>query len=293
MAYGDAKVYFDGSHYIAIPKKENPCAKKNGRQSSNETEEKKRAFEKAFQGTKAKRKKEKIKEIVAEIRPHFENETEATEFAEAQMERKRRNIIARRVRLARKINLGNWNYFCTFTYDDQKHTEESFRRGLSNCFKKMCYRRGWIYLGVWERAPQTKRLHFHGLFYIPEGGMVGELVAHNDYSFATHSRQITMQNTYFNERFGRSDFSEIVGREMLGNATAYLMKYLEKSGKRIVYSRGTHAYFISDILNDDVVCTIGQEDRKLLLYDDFSCFDQGVYIGEVSPAVIRQMRKSH
>ncbi len=29
MAYGDAKVYFDGSHYIAIPKKENPCAKKN------------------------------------------------------------------------------------------------------------------------------------------------------------------------------------------------------------------------------------------------------------------------
>lgn len=52
-------------------------------------------------------------------------------------------------------------------------------------------------------------------------------------------------------------------------------------------------YFISDILDDDVVCRIGMEDQKLLLFDNFSCFDEGVYIGEVSPAVIKQLRKSN
>ncbi len=39
--------------------------------------------------------------------------------------------------------------------------------------------------------------------------MVGELNSVNDYSFNTHKRQITIQNSYFNERFGRSDFESI------------------------------------------------------------------------------------
>ena len=71
------------------------------------------------------------------------------------------------------------------------------------------------------------------------------------------------------------------------------MKYIEKSGERIVYSKGTYAYFISDILDEDVICTIGQEDKKLLLFDDFSCFDEGCYMGKVSPETIKLMRKTN
>ena len=78
---------------------------------------------------------------------------------------------------------------------------------------------------------------------------------------------------------------------MLGNALAYLMKYIEKTGEKIVYSKGLPQYFISDILQEDIVCTIGQEDKKLLLFDDFMCLDEGCYIGNVSPEVIEQMRK--
>jgi hypothetical protein len=208
------------------------------------------------------------------------------------MERIQRNLIVRRTRLARKINLGNWNYFCTFTYDDQKHTENSFKAKLRDCFKKMCHRKGWIYIGVWERSPNSSRLHFHGLFNIPENAMVGELTEHRDYSTKNHRMQTTLQNSYFTERFGRNDF-EPINKQELPNATAYLMKYIEKSGERIVYSKNTPAYFISDILDDDVVCTIGQEDRKLLLFDNFICFDDGVYIGEVSPEVIEKMPKKN
>ena len=35
-------------------------------------------------------------------------------------------------------------------------------------------------------------------------------------------------------------------------------------------------------LNDDIVCKIGQEDRKILLFDDFKCldFETGEVLGQ-------------
>ncbi len=154
-------------------------------------------------------------------------------------------------------------------------------------------RKGWKYVGVWERLPKKQRLHFHGLFYIPSGTLPGLIVEVNDYSLSSYRRQITHQNTHFNERFGRSDFEEIEDNVMLGKSVAYIMKYLEKTGERIVYSKGLPQYFISDIMDDDVVCTVGLEDKKLLLFDDFTCWDEGEYIGAVSKDTIKQMRKSN
>jgi len=104
--------------------------------------------------------------------------------------------------------------------------------------------------------------------------------------------QESYQSTFFNKRFGRSDFKEIDEHEKrLGNALAYLMKYIEKTGEKIVYSKGLPQFFISDIMDEDVICTIGQEDKKLLLFDNFNCWDEGVLIGRVCPEVIEQMRK--
>ena len=70
------------------------------------------------------------------------------------------------------------------------------------------------------------------------------------------------------------------------------MKYIEKTDEKIVYSKGLPQFFISDILDNDIVCTIGQEDKKLLLFDDFMCLDEGCFMGNVCPEVIAQMRKS-
>lgn len=44
-------------------------------------------------------------------------------------------------------------------------------------------------------------------------------------------------------------------------------------------------------MDEDIVSTIGQEDKKLLLFDDFNCWDESVLMGKVSPEVIKQMRK--
>ena len=111
-----------------------------------------------------------------------------------------------------------------------------------------------------------------------------------DYNFNTKKRQITNQSIYFNERFGRSDFEPIDTQVHMNDATAYLMKYIEKTGEKIVYSKGMPTFFITDIIDDDIITTIGMEDKKFLLFDNFTCWDEGVYMGEVSPAVIKQLR---
>ena len=341
MPYGETKVYFDGSHYIAIPYVPNPKRRRakppeeqitvvdditadnpelteideppnivaedvetpvNNNEPVKTDERKikaerkltrKELFEELYNETRDKRRGERKKIITEKMLPYFKDKQATTDFVNKQFERKLRNIICRRVRLTRKVNLQTFNYFCTFTYDSAKHTEESFMRKLKGCFKMMCHRRGWKYVGVWERSPEKKRLHFHGLFYIPDGAMVGELQEVADYSPIKKKVQHTIQNTYFNERFGRSDFKPVVDRRMLGEAVAYLTKYMEKTGEKIVYSKGLPQYFISDILDEDVVCTIGQEDRKLLLYDDFNCWDEGTLIGKVSKETIAQMRTAN
>ena len=230
--------------------------------------------------------------ILKRMRPYFKTEEEAKTYVEANMQRKLRNLISRRVRMVRKVNLQDFNFFVTLTFDSELHTEESFKAGVESCLRNLCNRKGWKYVGVWERSPKKKRLHFHGIFYIPEGTLPGKMLDVEDYNFNTRKRQVTHQNTYFNEKFGRSDF-EPLDMQNIGSAIAYIVKYLEKTGEKLVYSKGLPQFFVSDIMEEDVVCPFGLEDKKLLLYDDFLCWDEGVLVGAVSKEVISQMPKAN
>ena len=308
MPYAKAKIYNDGSHYIAIPQTNNSTKRKKSPTktvcmgmelptSTNKTDKTatepltpKERFEKIYRENNGKRKAEKIEILTEELKRDFKTEEEAREFIQRNMERLQRNKIVRKTRLARKINLNEWNFFCTFTYSNEKHTEDSFQQGLFDVLKRMVYRKGWKYIGVWERGERS-RLHFHGIFYIPENGMPGKLERRSDYNFSERKRHIIMQNTYFNDKFGRNDFNKLnVKREIMDSAR-YLMKYIEKSGEKLIYSRNIPTYFISDIMDDDVLSTIGQEDRKLLLADDFLCIKDGEVMGKASAKVIKQMPK--
>lgn len=86
----------------------------------------------------------------------------------------------------------------------------------------MVYRKGWRYIGVWERGDEANRLHFHGIFYIPENGMPGTLEERTDYSFNEHKRKMIMQNTYFKDKFGRNDFNELHARREIADSAKYL-----------------------------------------------------------------------
>ena len=154
-------------------------------------------------------------------------------------------------------------------------------------------RKGWKYIGVWERGGKTGRLHFHALMYIPKEDLEGKLEEKREYDFKTRDMKVTNSHVFFEKKFGRNDFKEIPSARFMGEALAYLMKYLEKTGERVVYSRGTAQYIVSDILDEDIICSIGQEEFKLLLFDDFTCIDEGEIIGKIIPEVIRKMPKAN
>ena len=312
MSYGDAKVYFDGSHYIAIPHTEQPWKKRKVKTIKTDqvlNEESLDAtksivssevmatakvdlnvlFETLYKENLDKKPKERNESIIEGLKPYVEKE-KLNIFVRENLERKKRNLIERRKRFARKVYLQEWSYFCTFTYDDKKHTEDTFKKKLSNCLKHLSYRKGWKYAGVWERSPKNNRLHFHSLVYVPNNDL--EFIEVKDYSTKNHQMQTTYQNKFFLEKFGRNDFEEI-NKFTINQSISYLMKYLGKTEERIVYSKDLPTYFISDIMNEDIVCTIGIEDRKLLLFDEFNCWNEGVLIGKVSKETISQLRKAN
>ncbi len=294
MLYQKSKVYYDGSHYIAIPQ-ENFKRKQFNRKRSKTTtttivDQTKQKFETAYAESQSLPKRERKKYIAEKMRSEFSTTEQAIDYVEQNIERKKNNLAKRRVRLWRKIYLQEWNYFVTFTYDSQKHTEETFKAKIRNTLKHLISRKDWKYIGVWERSPDKQRLHFHGIFSIPQ--MIGTLEQVNDYSTKSHRKQITYQNTHFLKYFGRNDFKEISAIE-IPQVVRYLLKYIEKSGEKLVYGGDLPTYLVSDILDEDIVCPIGIEDKKALLFDDFTCVDDGLLMGKVSADIIKQMPKAN
>lgn len=296
MPYRAANISFDGSHYIATPKENFPQGHKRRpvRPLSEQEAEKKEQFEAAYRESQQLPKKERkayMRKAMEEVIP---DKKQRKAYVERHNERKQTNAIRRRVRLSKKVNLQrDWNFFCTFTFSDKLHTEESFRKSLRNTLKHLVNRKGWKHIGVWERGGKTGRLHFHGIFYIPPGGMVGELTETRDYSTKDHRRQTAHQNTYFLERYGRNDFQALGSPMEIQHSLGYLMKYIEKSGERLIYGGKLPTYFVSDIMDEDVLCPCGIDDRKAVLADDFTCMVDGEVMGKVSKEVIAKMPKAN
>lgn len=321
MPYSKVKVYLDGSHPIGIPYEPNPYVRKRRKQpeevitvtepaedvsatvpdentvgnepAPTERENiptvpkqrqmtRKELFEELYQKSVGMKKRERKAYVQREMLPYFKDSISCRAFVEDNFNRKHRNMICRKTRLWRKINQQTFNYFVTFTFDDKKHTEESFQKALNTCLQHFSSRKDWLYIGAWERAPETGRLHFHGIFYVPDGAMSGKLEEVRDYDTRKKRMQTIQQNTFFAERFGRNEFRPIHHSSELPQMVKYLMKYIEKSGGKLVYSRGLYQYIETDIMDEDIICPYGLEGRKFILFDDFGCWIEGEYIGQSS-----------
>ena len=219
----------------------------------------------------------------------FATEEETALFVDKKLEDKQNNLIRKRIRLSRKCRLQEFNYFVTFTYDDKLHTEQSFKKSIMRCLRHLCERKGWRYLGVWERGGKNERLHYHALLYVPENTMPGTMFETNDFNFKRHTRKTVTQNTYFVANFGRCEFDEIHNTWEQADCLRYLMKYLEKSGERITSSKGVKEFFVSDILEEDILMQYGFDEYKVILSDDFQCIMDGELLGRVSPELIRYL----
>ena len=279
------KVYNDGSCYIAIPTSSMPRKKKRGCTVKMPIDD---LFEQLyFQALKDNvRKCDLVPYIVSGLKEHYPNRWDLEDFTKEKLGKLYKNLGARKKRFRRKAFLNPWNYFVTFTYDDDLQSEESFKKRLRKCLSNLHTRRGWLYMGVFERAPETGRLHFHAIIYVPEGQMIGELYERKDYSTRQHKMQTTHSNTFFEQNFGRNDFEELSEVELRrGSTMNYLLKYLEKTEERIIYSRGIPTEFFKNIHDDDVICEMVDFVTKYVLFNDVIDYDTDVKGIKSAPTV--------
>lgn len=261
------RVYNDGGHYIAVPLTKKP------ERTERPRERKEHYAREIFDGLylytlKEGKSKDETRAFLQDNLAHlFPDGSALNAFIDENIKRKKNNLHNRKKRFRRKANLNRWTYFITITYDSEKHTEQAFRTKLRKCLCNLHTRRGWRYMGVFERAPETGRLHFHALLYVPDGEMLGEITEKQDYSTKKHRMQTTHENSFFAETYGRNDFEELKPA-MRGECVGYILKYLEKTGERITYSRGAPAELYADIDKRDVITEMRDFVLKYVLFDD-------------------------
>lgn len=180
------------------------------------------------------------------------NETYYTDIIYRFVDNAKENLKSRKRRFKVKALNNDWNYFATFTYDPEKHTEESFVKTLKKKLQNLHSNYNWLYMGCFERSPQG-RLHFHGLLYVPDGKMRGAIREDVYYDVKGHKKAISYINEEFEEKIGRNDFKAITKLDLtFTHALDYILKYIGKSNNKIVYSRG---------IKDDTFCLMDYEEN--------------------------------
>ncbi len=281
------RVVHDGQHYVASAPGRRPYAgiKRRTKQPYEV------AFRELYRGTKmggmqmaedgmtyvpGMSEREQRNYIIDALRDTFGDIEDWNTFVDEEFERERHNYFVREKRFKKKAFWNEWNYFVTFTYDDKKAVEDVFKVRLRRALSNLHSRRGWNYMGCFERAPETGRLHFHGLFYVPDGEMVGEIREQEDYDKKSHRRKLSHINDWFEKRFGRNDFCPVtVDHIRRGPTLDYILKYLQKTGERIIYSRGIPSDAVADICPDQCVCEFFKFVKKWVLFDDWRNIEKG------------------
>ena len=147
-------------------------------------------------------------------------------------------------------------------------------------------------MGVFEYGEANGAIYFHALIYVPEGEMVGDIVAVSEYSKKRGERYTRYGNTFFDDAFGKSDFQD-VNPVLLkrGGTSRYLVKYITKTGEKIVYSRGIPAEICKELSDNDVVGTYLDFVTKYVLWDDVLDWERDIKdYGKKKEEVKRQRR---
>jgi len=148
------------------------------------------------------------------------------------------NNLKKRLEHARnKGALNYFNFFTTFTYDDNKHKDPAtFVKQIRTALKNFAYRHGWAYMGIKELGTENNREHFHFLLYIPKDELNGELIETKRYCSHAKFKKTQLEHSYFLEHFGINSFERIGYKENDMGPVDYIQKYMSKSEERWIYS---------------------------------------------------------
>lgn len=271
MVIPNCRVYCDGSHMIAVP----PTGiRRNHRKScANGKDLSVAFFDFAYRAAlNAGVKEKEIQPWIADYMNEHYGVLDGydPDWVARMIERQKRNLYLRQRRFRQKAYLNQWNYFVTITYDEARFdSEENFRTTLGKCLSNLHTRRGWCYMGVFEYGEENGRLHFHALVNVPEGEMIGNLTSIRRYSTKRKCWEESCENSFFRVRFGVNQFDQIHHRDICsGHMVNYILKYILKSGERIVYSRGVPTGFLADLEEETIGVEMFDFVRKFVLFDD-------------------------
>ena len=270
------KIYHDGDHYVAT-RVVRIKGKRPPKKPANT------AFDIAFDSLyfQAKRKglngDDMVDYIQAGLEKLYPASSALRKYILDKIDKKQRNLWKRIKRFKRKVNMNRWTHFVTFTCDPKKHTQESFMKKLRKCLSNLHTRRGWKYMGVFEYGELNGSVHFHALIYVPEGEMIGKIVRKRQHSRKRGGMYTRYANTFFEEYFGISDFQEVNPILLKrGGTSRYLVKYINKTGEKVVYSRGTPAEIYRELSDNDIVGTFFKYVLKYVLWDDVIDWEQDI-----------------
>ena len=284
------KVYNDGSHYVATKCTKPFKAKRPFRGNPREKWHIDELFDESYRTGIIKNLsgaalRNFIKSRIEEYYPDY---PDLLDFINKCIRRKSRSLYMRCRRFRRKAYNYAWSYMVTFTYDDKKMDETLFRIRLKRRFAKLTASLGWRIMGAFERGGNTDRLHFHGIVYVPDGKMIGELKTVRDFSVVSHHIQETQSNSYFSRYFGRNDFKPVSEATLRRGGIEYILKDIEKGGERIYCSRGIKSEFEVDLLPEDILgVEITKNGEIYYIYDDVldpkSVITSGLRLDAVMP----------
>ena len=194
--------------------KETPAENKTSTESSKERRytTRKDEFERLYRESLELKPCKRKRYILEEMKKLFPNDVKIGDYVCDRWQDKERAMLAKRQRFMRKAHLNHFNFFATFTYNDAKMDEAAFKRKLTQTLQNFHKRRGWTYMGVWERGSSTDRLHFHCLLNIPDGQMIGETIETEEYDYKKERRIRYTHNTFFDKKYGRNEFDYIAAK---------------------------------------------------------------------------------
>lgn len=243
-------VYFDGSNFYAVPiesrkgaERAKPVRDTNFEKAFNEIYEDhvSREFKNNSRG-----RNDLYKKICFDMKKNYGGEESILkDKIKVALINKFKAEQRRKERFSRKgmLHLEFWTHFITCTYNSAMMTEEEFEKRLRKFFSNCSERQGWVIQGRFERAPETGRLHFHGMARIPFGSSFSEIVYHREYNPLTHKLEDRYENVYVDTMIGRSDFEPVDSFDhkdvnVMAKVMDYIIKYSDKTGGKIYYSRG-------------------------------------------------------
>ena len=132
-------------------------------------------------------------------------------------------------------------------------------------------------MGVFEYAPETGRLHFHGLLYVPDGEQIGTISEKTDYSTAQQKMQTYCENDFFARNFGRNDFVALSADQLkYGSALQYILKYIDKTDEKVCYSRGIPTEICKQLSCDEIITNFFDFVEKFVLFDNVVDFEKDI-----------------